>query len=115
LFAFDNIVVVRVVYGIVMWHHQAARKQFQFDVVRWSITIALMIVLLLANTFNYNSDILDFALFLSVVGVELSSWLISRTLFRQNFVFPVHLDMLQIRWGVWVMIVVSCGIYPLRG
>lgn len=90
-----------------MYYHTAARKQFQFDVGRWSATSILMIVLIILNSTNYHSDIVDFIFFILVVAIELLTWVISRTMFRKYFVFPVNLEMLQLRWGVWVMIVVS--------
>ena len=66
-----------------------------------------MIALLVVNAMEYASETLNFAIFIAVVVVELAVWLISRVAYRKFFVFPVELDLLQSRWGVWVMIIVS--------
>ena len=96
-----------VVYSLVLYRHKMARDQFKFDLFRWSITGLLMILLLIINSTGNGSDLLNFIIFGIVVVVELAVWLVSRVVYREYFVFPVELDLLQNRWGVWVMIIVS--------
>jgi hypothetical protein len=94
------------VYAVVLYHHKVARNQFSFDIARWCVTSLLMVALLVLNAMGINSNGLDLAFFVSVVGVKLFTWMGSRVFYRHLFKFPVNLVALQARWGVWVMIVV---------
>jgi hypothetical protein len=90
-----------------MKHHEVAREQFKFDILRWSITSLLMIALIITNAKGHGDIYMDLGFFGAVVGFELFLWILSRTMYRHLFQIPVNLDTLQSRWGVWVMIVVS--------
>jgi hypothetical protein len=101
------------VYAVVLYKHEMARKQFQFDIFRWVTTSVLMIILLVLNAMGYNSNYIDLIFFVAVVVVELFAWVGSRVLYRHMFKFPVNLDTLQARWGVWVMIVIGESVIQL--
>jgi hypothetical protein len=95
-----------IVYALVMKHHKEARQQFKFDIIRWSLSAGLMFALIIVNVTGNGSFEADMGFFGAVVVFELSLWIVSRTMFRHLFKFPVSLETLQARWGVWVMIVV---------
>ena len=38
---------------------------------------------------------------------ELGLWIFSRMALRHRFFYPIDLELMQDRWGIWVMIVVS--------
>jgi hypothetical protein len=72
-----------------------------------------MAVLLAINFCGLGSPLIDLAFFGAVVVSELSIWIMSRTMFRHLFTFPVNLETLQARWGVWVMIVIGESVIQL--
>ena len=89
-----------------MFHNKLAQNQFLFDIIRWSITIALMVISLILHGLHLNSDVTDIALLGIAVFQEVLLWVISRVFFRRLVKYPIDLELLQSRWGVWVMIVV---------
>jgi hypothetical protein len=90
-----------------MYKHPKARKQFLVDFCKWILTCLLMSGLLIINSTSDSSTTVDLIFFGLVVVVEVSAWLVSRIAFRHWFHFPVNLDTLQTRWGIWVMIVIG--------
>jgi hypothetical protein len=72
-----------------------------------------MAILLIINFCGLGSPLIDLAFFGAVVVSELSIWIMSRTMFRHLFTFPVNLETLQARWGVWVMIVIGESVIQL--
>jgi hypothetical protein len=98
---------MRAVYASIMYHFPLARLQFLFDVIRWSITACLMILSLILHSQGSASDIQDVIILGVAVLIELAVWIISRAIFRSWYKYPIDLDLMQARWGVWVMIVVG--------
>lgn len=84
-----------------------ARKQFMFDIIRWSLTICLMLLRIIMSSYGIASNGIDLIIIGVSVVQETGIWIIARAIFRHFFVYPVDLEALQSRWGVWVMIVVS--------
>jgi hypothetical protein len=58
------------------------------------------------NVFHYSSDTINTMILGVAVLQEVAIWIISRGFFRSRFRYPIDLDLLQGRWGIWVMIVV---------
>jgi low temperature requirement protein LtrA len=96
-----------------MKKHKEARYQFQFDVIRWSLSSLLMVALIVLNSRGYGSGAMDIGFFGAVVVLELMLWITSRIFYRHLFTFPVNLENLQARWGVWVMIVIGESVIQL--
>jgi low temperature requirement protein LtrA len=101
------------VYSLVMKKHKEARHQFQFDVIRWILSSLLMVALIVLNSQGYGSGAMDIGFFGAVVVLELMLWITSRIFYRHLFTFPVNLENLQARWGVWVMIVIGESVIQL--
>ena len=95
-----------VVYSCVMYHHASARKQFSFDMVRWSISIFIFSMIIILRGKESSSAFIDLLLIGLAAVIEMSGWIVSRSIYRQYFVIPINLELMQSRWGVWVMIVV---------
>ncbi len=92
---------------VVIRHNPLAQQQFVFDLARWSLSSVLMVATILCHLLDVGSDILDISILFVAMVQELVTWIASRTLFRHRFTYPIDLDLMQSRWGVWVMIVVS--------
>jgi hypothetical protein len=65
-----------------------------------------MIAILVLHGVGIASDELDVGVLGAAVVIEVSGWILSRTFFRSWYQYPIDLDLMQVRWGVWVMIVV---------
>ena len=94
-------------YGFVIRHHPQAWIQFRYDLLRWIITCLIMGLIVILHIEGVRSARIDILLLVLFVANEILIWIISRVWFRHHFHFPVNLEALQSRWGVWVMIVVS--------
>ena len=65
-----------------------------------------MIISILLNITGHSSDLLETILLTVLAGQELIVWIVPRMFFRARFSYPIDLDLMQSRWGTWVMIVV---------
>lgn len=82
------------VYAIVMRHHEVARAQFKYDVARWSVTSALLIILICVNVTGHGSGTIQFLFFGLVILQELAVWMISRTLCRYLWIRPLGFSLI---------------------
>ena len=94
------------VYWLVVYHNDRAQHQFVFDLTRFNISALIMIISIVINTTGHASDALETILLAALAGQELIIWIVSRIFFRARFSYPIDLDLMQSRWGTWVMIVV---------
>jgi low temperature requirement protein LtrA len=95
------------VYFVVMFHNEKAYLQFNVDILRWAVTCMLMIALLVLHGKEESNDLMDNVIIGSAMLIELIGWVLSRLLLRKRFTYPIDLELMQTRWGIWVMIVVS--------
>ena len=95
-----------IVHGLVMHFNKNAFQQFSFDMLRWCLSGIAALVNIIAHICGYNNEIYDLLTLIFVITIETIVWLISRVYFRKYFVYPVDLELLQDRLGMWVMIVV---------
>lgn len=98
-----------IIHLLVMFHYPKAKEQFIFDIYRWTTSCVLIICVLISTE---NQAIMYYVL-LALVVQETLAWLLSRSLFRQRYTFPVDLELLQARWGIWIMIVIGEAIIQL--
>ena len=61
---------------------------------------------------GHGSDLQDELFMGVIVLVETIGWIFVRSVHRAQFRYPVDLDLMQSRWGIWVMIVVSRWSFP---
>jgi hypothetical protein len=102
------------VHLLVMYHNPRARKQFEWDFIRWTISLFLMVINLIMHYNGWEqAEWLDFLFILILVVQEVAIWIFSRAYFRKNFEFPFDLELLQTRWGIWVMIVIGESVIQL--
>ncbi len=66
-----------------------------------------MVAFIVLCQLGYSSSFLESVLFSVAACQEVIIWVGSRALYRRRFIYPIDLDLMQSRWGVWVMIVVS--------
>ena len=96
------------VYGLVIRHHRQAWAQFRYDLFRWAVSCVLMALIVVLHAVGIRKARVDTLVLILYVVNEIVVWVGSRVLCRQHFHFPVNLEAFQSRWGVWIMIVVSC-------
>lgn len=112
-----GIVITRIsliiMYGLVILHHPKAWAQFRYDLLRWAITCLLMALIVILHIYGTRGKTVDGLLLIIYLVNEILIWVVSRVWFRHHFHFPVNLEALQSRWGVWVMIVIGESIIQL--
>ena len=96
-----------VIYLLVVFKNIRGQKQFIFDLTRFVVSSLIMIVSIALNISGHASDKIETALLGVLVIQELLIWVGSRLFFRSRFTYPIDLELMQSRWGNWVMIVVS--------
>lgn len=89
-----------------MRHNEKAQAQFEFDILRWAVSVALMVINIIVHSVGKAADWIDINIMGIIVGLEILAWIYTRVVFRSRFQYPISLDLMQERWGVWVMIVV---------
>lgn len=104
---------VDVVHIMVMFHNPLATKQFFFDIIRWTISLVITILGIIIHSIKISSEISDFAMLALIIFLETCIWLYSRSMHRKNYTYPIDLELLQSRWGVWVMIVIGESIIQM--
>ena len=106
-------VALILVHGAVMYNNKQATEQFIFDIIRWSISSFVVVAGIIVNLITNISDEANIAFQFIVIIVETVAWFLSRSLFRHKYTYPIDLELLQSRWGVWVMIVIGEAIIQL--
>jgi len=97
----------------VMSSNEKASDQFIFDIYRWGFSCCVAISSIVIQLNYYQSQSIDTALQAVIIASETIAWLLSRSLFRYKYTYPIDLELLQIRWGVWIMIVIGEAIIQL--
>ena len=101
------VLLLCIVYLPVLYYHPVARRQFQFDLYRWACTCLLMVLMIGLDISGKMTLKIEMGILAMVVFTETMTWIWSRVYYRHYFVIPINLEILQSRWGVWVLTVVS--------